>query len=88
MSGPLKVVIRVDSTGRGSTFVDGQDLSSHISGVAFESSVHGGTHLRLDFVDVDMDVEGNIESTSMGDEWVTYRLGKIIRDELQEGAKA
>ena len=88
MSDPIKISIKVDAIGRGQTIVDGVDLSNHIGGVAVESNVKDGTHVRLDFVNVEVELDGTVDLAAMGSEWATFRLGKIIRDELQEGAKA
>lgn len=93
MTAPIKIVLRVDAAGRGSTIVDGLDVSNHIAGLAVESNVNTGTHVRLDFVNVEVELEGTVDLTAMGSEWATYRLGKVIRDEMQaaaaaEGAKA
>lgn len=88
MSEPLHIQIKVDATGRGSTIVDGMDLSNHIAGLVVESDVHSGTQVQLRFVNVEVEIDGTVDLTAMGNEWATYRLGKIIRDEIAEGVKA
>jgi hypothetical protein len=89
VSGPLHVQIKVDATGHGKTTIDGKDMSSHIQGVQVIAAVGTPTQVLLAFVDVDVDIEGVVDSAEMGTEWATFRLGKLLRDEMQkEGAKA
>ena len=91
MTDPLQIKIKVGPTGNspGNRIeVDGHDLTNHIRGFTIDSTVNDLTSLRLDFVNVEVELDGAVDLTAMGNEWATYRLGKIMRDEMQEGEKA
>ncbi len=89
MTGPLKVRIRLGPTGNdGSVEIDGKDMSHHIKGVQINSVVGNMTEVLLAFVDVDVEIDGLVDSTGMGTDWVTYRLGRVIRDEMQAASAA
>lgn len=82
---PIKIV--VGPNGRASTIIDGHDVSGNISGVEVRSDVNHGTVVRLDFVNVEVDIEGAVDASTMQGEWVTYLLGKAVRDGLQQAVE-
>lgn len=92
MTEPLAIKIKVGPTGHDPETriqIGGEDLTHHIRSFAIQAGVGEMTRVQLDFIDVEVDLDGTIDLTSMGDEWATYRLGKVIRDEMQrEGDKS
>jgi len=84
----LPVKIRLPEAGHGAVIeIDGQDVSSYVRAIGIESAVGDVTKLRLDFVKVDLDIEGPVDVTALGDWYKTYRIGKAVRDGLAEAQR-
>lgn len=89
MTDLLHVKIKIGPTSPGCTIeIDGEDMSKHITGFQVSGDIHQPTTVQLTFVNVEVEIDGMVDLSSMGSEWATYRLGRIIRDELQEGVAA
>ncbi len=87
MSGPLPIKITVTPDGRGSVVIDGHDLSNHVRGVDLSAHLGDPTAIRLDFVNVEVELDGAVDVTAMGHEWATYRLGHLMREEMQKATE-
>jgi hypothetical protein len=83
----LPIKIRCGPTGNDKSNVieiDGQDMTRFVRGISFGSRVGELTTVNLEFVKVDLDIEGTVDLTAMGNEWATYRIGAAVRDELRK----
>ena len=56
--------VKVDAVGHGSVFIDGHDISQTVEGMKIEADVGKATTvvLRLLAVELDLDLEGEIET--------------------------
>lgn len=85
----LPIKIKVGPVGKGARVeIDGKDMSSHIRGFAIQADVNGVTAVQLDFVKVEVELDAVVDLTALGNEWATYRLGQVLRDEMQRETQA
>lgn len=88
MSEPLPVKLFVGATSadpRSKVEIGGVDFTKHVRSIELVAGVPMATALRIEFVNVEVDAEGFVDQTAIGDAYKHYveAMGNAIKNHME-----